>query len=51
MAQVGTFPSAAGGGFSEEKGVAAVAEREPSAKRDAVTATGSGADNHRMNII
>ena len=40
---MGTFASAAGGRVSEQKGVAAVAEREQIAfaKCDAVTATGS----------
>ena len=43
VAQLGTFSSDACGGFSEKKGVVAVAEREllRSAMRDAVTATGS----------
>ena len=49
--QVGTFASAAGGRASEQKGVAAVAEREQIAfaKCDAVTATGSKRRDSKTN--
>ena len=48
---MGTFRRAAGGRSSDEKVVAAVAECELLAKCDAVTATGSAADNCKKNLI